>query len=121
MLVTFSVGSRRCALPVSDVEEVLRIVALTPAAGAPPFIEGVINRRGVATPVIDLRKRYGMACGPYDSTTHIVITALRGRNAGLIVDAVHDVVDGAELLAVIDPSSILNDAESREFDAARFA
>lgn len=121
MLVTFSVGPRQLALPVSQVEEVLRIVAITPLAGAPPFVEGIINRRGVTTPVIDLRKRNGVECGPYDSTTHIVVVSVRGRSTGLIVDEVHDVVESAESFAVIDPSAILTDAEGRELDATRFA
>lgn len=121
MLVTFSVGPQRYAMAVAHVDEVLRIVALTPSPGAPPFIEGVINRRGMTTPVIDLRKRHGVAAGPYDASTHILITSIHGKTTGLIVDDVHDVVASEESVRVLDPVTILNDAEARELDAARFA
>jgi purine-binding chemotaxis protein CheW len=121
-LVRFAVGNRQCALPVSDIEEVIRIVAITPLAGAPPFIEGVINRRGVITPVIDLRKRSGVAAGPFDASTHILITTVRGRSTALIVDDVRDVggsEDGGDPVTLIDPASILTDAEGRAFDGTQ--
>ena len=123
-LVRFALGDRHCAVPVSDIDEVIRIVAITPVAGAPKFIEGVINRRGVITPVIDLRKRSGVAAGPFDATTHILITTVRGRSTGLIVDDVKDVGgadDGADAITVIDPATILTDAEGKAFDAAQIA
>lgn len=145
-LVCFTIGGHQCGLDVAAVDEVLRVVAVTPLPGAPPFVEGVINRRGTVTPVIDLRKRVGLAPGPYDEATRIVITALRGHPAGLIVDTVSDVitideadmgidpsevlgldlrqyaarvvtVEGA-LVVVIDPARILTDEEGRQFGAA---
>ena len=96
-LVHFTIGTPQCGLAVVAVEEVLRVVAVTPLPGAPAFVEGVINRRGTVTPVIDLRKRVGLVPGPYDESTRIVITSLRGHPAGLIVDEVSDVItiDGA--------------------------
>ena len=145
-LVHFTIGTHQCGLAVEAVEEVLRVVAVTPLPGAPAFVEGVINRRGVVTPVIDLRKRVGLAPGPFDEATRIVITTLRGHPAGLIVDAVSDVItideagmgidptevlgldlrqyaarvvtaEGA-LVVVIDPACILTDEEGRQFGAA---
>lgn len=123
MLVKFSVGASQLALPVNDVDEVIRIVAITPVFDAPPFVEGVINRRGEITPVIDLRKRAGLVPGPFDSTTHILITRARGRHVGLIVDAVTDIapLDEGETVTVMDPATILTPEEGRAFDAAQIA
>jgi len=39
----------------------VRAVAITPLPHAPPFVEGVINLRGRIVPVIDLRRRFGLA------------------------------------------------------------
>ena len=145
-LVLCTIGTHQCGLAVDAVDEVLRAVAVTPLPGAPRFVEGVINRRGTVTPVIDLRKRVGLEPGPYDESTRIVVTALRGHPAGLIVDAVSDVItideagmgidptevlgldlqqyaarvvtaEGA-LVVVIDPACILTDEEGRQFGAA---
>lgn len=146
-IVKFSVGVHHCALPVSDLEEVLQVVAITPLPVALSFVEGVINRRGAVTPVIDLRKRIGVDCGPFDSSTHILIANLRGRQAGLIVDEVTDVVavdasaigvdptamiggglnrcasriikDEDGLVVILDPDRILTDDEGMAFDAAK--
>ena len=145
-LVRFTIGPHHCGLPVGQVEEVLRAVAVTPLPGAPAFVEGVINRRGTVTPVIDLRTRVGVVSGPYDVATRILVTSLRGHPAGLIVDDVSDVtsIDDTEmgidptatlgidlgryasrvvnaegsLVVVIDPARILTDEEGRQFDAA---
>ena len=124
LLVRFSIGERGYALPVSAIDEVIRIVAIKPLAGAPPFIEGVINRRGVVTPVIDLRKRSGIVPGAFDATTHILITSLRGRPTGLIVDdvtAVGGADEDGDPITVIDPATILTDAEGKVFDATQIA
>lgn len=145
-LVRFALGDHRCGLSIDDVSEVLRVVAVTPLPVAPAFVEGMINRRGVVTPVIDLRKRVGLLPGPYDSSTRILMTSIEGQSTGLIVDEVSDVVviepsgmgidpsdalgldlrqyasrvvrDGADLVVVIDPAKILTADEVRAFEAA---
>jgi purine-binding chemotaxis protein CheW len=145
-LVRFALGEYHCALALEDVSEVLRVVAVTPLPVAPAFVEGVINRRGVVTPVIDLRKRVGLSCGPYDNTTRILITSIGGHSIGVIVDEVSNVVvideaglgidpsealgmdlrqyssrvvrDGTDLVVVIDPEKMLTADEEREFEAA---
>ena len=122
VLVRFAIGDRHYALPVTHIDEVIRIVAITPLAGAPPFIEGVINRRGAVTPVIDLRKRNGVSPGPFDTTTHILIATVRGRSTGLIVDDVRDVGgtdDVGETVMLLDPETILTEAEGQAFDATQ--
>ena len=106
-LVRFSLGTHQCALALGAVHEVLRVVAVTPLPVAPRFVEGVINRRGVVTPVLDLRKRIGLECGPYDSATRIVVTAIGGQPAGLIVDDVSDVVTIDTAAMGLDPSEAL--------------
>ena len=120
-LVRFALGDRHCALPVAAIDEVIRIVAIKPLAGAPPFVEGVINRRGVITPVIDLRKRSGIVPGAFDATTHILITSVRGKSTGLIVDEVTEVGDADDAITLIDPATILTDAEGKVFDATQIS
>lgn len=145
-LVRFSVGPHSCAMPIEAVQEVLRIVAVTPLPRAPKFVEGVINLRGVVTPVLDLRRRFGLEAPAADSSTRILIARLGRTAAGLIVDDVTDVsaidaesrgidptealginlrqyasrvvqVDGS-LVIVIDPATLLTDAEVAAVEAA---
>jgi purine-binding chemotaxis protein CheW len=91
-LVTFEMYGEAFALPILDVREIILPTAVTPVPQAPAFVEGVINLRGQIIPVVDLRKRFGLA--PADSTEdrRIIVVEL-GSNIviGLIVDAVREV------------------------------
>lgn len=52
-------GQRVCGLPVADVVETMRPLALEPLPGVPPFVLGVAPIRGVPTAVIDLTALIG--------------------------------------------------------------
>jgi len=56
-LVVFRLDAGEYALPVANVGEVLRMVAITPVPEAPEWLPGVINLRGRVIPVIDLRRK----------------------------------------------------------------
>jgi purine-binding chemotaxis protein CheW len=53
----------------------------------------VLNLRGAIVPVIDLRLRFGLAREEYNATTVTVIITVAGRQFGVVVDAVSDVLD----------------------------
>jgi chemotaxis-related protein WspB len=52
--VLFQLGRNRYALPARDVEEIIPLLAVSPLAGAPRGIAGMVNYRGDAVPVVDL-------------------------------------------------------------------
>ncbi len=54
-LVTFRVGSREYATPLADVREVVRLQGLADLPGMRPPLAGVLDLRGTALPVLDLR------------------------------------------------------------------
>jgi purine-binding chemotaxis protein CheW len=82
------VGERRCALPVSAVAEVLRLLPEEAIANAPAFVRGVSIVRGEAVPVVDAARLLGEGgSGP----TRLVVLELGGRRVGLAVDACEDI------------------------------
>lgn len=91
-VVTFELFGETFALPILDVREIIRMVAITPVPQAPGFVEGVINLRGQILPIVDLRRRFGLAPQQRDDNTCIIVVEL-GNSAviGLIVDAVREV------------------------------
>lgn len=91
-LVVFRLEGREYALPVACVREVLLMVALTPVPEAPPWFRGIINLRGQVLPVLDLRGRLGLSHQAPGLNTPIVVVQTGGRMAGLIVDAVDEVL-----------------------------
>jgi purine-binding chemotaxis protein CheW len=80
------------AVPVEDVVEVLRMVAITPLAEAPPWLCGVIDLRGQVIPVVDLRRRLGMPQRAHDLSTPILVVRARGTTVGLVADEVVEVL-----------------------------
>jgi purine-binding chemotaxis protein CheW len=60
---------------------------------APAFVEGVTNLRGQIIPVVDLRKRFGLAPATGGKEDQRIIVVELGSNIviGLIVDAVREV------------------------------
>lgn len=95
-LIVFKLNGKDYALPVQSVYGIERVQQITRVPGTAPFIKGVINLRGIVTPVIDLRKRFDMEERPYTDETRIIIVAHKNMEVGLIVDAANDVVDIAE-------------------------
>lgn len=91
--MVFQVDGRSYALPLEQVVEVLRMVAVTPVPEAPPYMAGVVNLRGSLIPMIDLRPRLGLSPAEIDPSQVFLVAAARGRTVGLLADRVEDVVE----------------------------
>lgn len=91
-LVTFKIAHEEFGVDILKVQEIIRMLPITKVPNAPPFVEGVINLRGKVIPVIDMRKRFGMAACAHDSHTRIKVMDLQGQVVGFVVDAVSEVL-----------------------------
>ena len=95
-LVTFRIGQREYATPLSAVREVVRLHGLTDLPGMAPPLAGVLDLRGAALPVLDLRAGTG-AAGRGDVL--VLQRADDGTSVGVAVDQVRAVVAADELAA----------------------
>lgn len=91
-LVSFTVGKEEYGVPIGDVQEVVRMPAITHLPQTESFLKGVINLRGNIIPVIDMRERFNMEAQEYAQTTRVVVTMVKNKLVGLIVDTVSQVV-----------------------------
>jgi len=91
-LVTFRLGEEEFAAGITEVREIIRVPEIVTVPRAPHFVEGVINLRGTVIPVIDLRKRFGMAPRSRDEYTRIVVVEMEGVLTGIVVDGVREVI-----------------------------
>ena len=91
-LVTFRLGAEEYAVGVAQVQEIVRLTAITAVPRSPACVEGVINLRGRIVPVIDLARRFGLPAQPRSKDARIIITSLEGRTVGMLVDAVAEVL-----------------------------
>ncbi|MEA1652400.1 chemotaxis protein CheW [Nitrospirillum sp. BR 11164] len=91
-VVVFQLGDEEYGLPVDAVEEVVRLPdTLTRVPKAPGFIEGVMNLRGQVLPVIDQRRRFGVA-GAGTGRRRVIVTRVNGKLAGFAVDGVSEIL-----------------------------
>ena len=101
-LVTFRLGAREYATPLQSVREVVRLEGLVDLPGMAAPLVGVLDLRGTALPVLDLRVGAGpgsrgdvlvLEQAPDDGTEGLV----DGRSIGVAVDEVRAVVGPGEL------------------------
>ncbi len=89
-LVVFSLGDEEYALPITQVQEIVRYTEPRAVASETAWIRGVISLRGKIVPVFDLGARLGLA-SELASDAEIVIVETEAGIAGVIVDAVEEV------------------------------
>lgn len=104
-LVVFRLADELYGLNIVSVESIGVLAPITRVPGTPPYISGIINLRGRVTPVVDLRRRLGLAEAPYTDETRIVVVEHEDEQIGLLVDAVSEVRPAAA--AEIEPPSAL--------------
>ncbi|MDX8046959.1 chemotaxis protein CheW [Gracilibacillus sp. S3-1-1] len=81
------------AIPVEVVGAIERMQQITRVPKTASFVKGVINLRGVVTPIIDLRERFGITAADYTESTRIIIVHHEKYDVGFIVDAAYDVLE----------------------------
>jgi purine-binding chemotaxis protein CheW len=95
--ITFKLGDELFAVDVARVREVLDLSEITRVPTAPPYMRGVVNVRGSAVPVVDLRLKFGLPPTADTVNTRIVVLELEldGRPAvvGGLADSVHEVLE----------------------------
>jgi len=91
-LVVFRVGTDLYTVDVRSVQEVLPATPTTRVPGAPGFIEGVIELRGLVVPVVDLRRRLGYDGAVIGRGARYVVVAAGGRVMAMAVDEVVEVI-----------------------------
>ncbi|TKW67125.1 MAG: purine-binding chemotaxis protein CheW [Paracoccus denitrificans] len=91
-LLSFRVDEQEYCVDIMSVREIRGWTKATPLPFAPPHVKGVINLRGTVLPVIDLSARLGMAAIDGQEQNVIVVVSVNGEMAGLLVDAVSDIL-----------------------------
>lgn len=91
-LVTFSLGQRDYCTPLISVREVVRLQGLADLPGMEPPLAGVLDLRGTALPVLDLRLG-----ADAETRGDVLVVERDGNLVGIAVDRVSAVVARDEL------------------------
>lgn len=100
----FALEDEEFAIDIHRVREIVDYSAITKVPRMPDFLKGMINLRGDAVPVIDLRVALGMAPIQKTVDTCIIIVEIRMENEltpmGILADSVKEVSE-------LDPGQIV--------------
>ena len=95
--LTFFLSGEEYAIEVSKIESVLEYTKITPLPGTDDSIKGVINLRGRALPVVDLRMAMSLEESEITQNTSIIVMFIQSDEdiltMGGLVDSVKEVVE----------------------------
>ena len=95
--LTFCLGSEIFAVDVLQVKEILDLGNITRVPQMPEYMLGVINLRGSVVPVVDLRRKFGIASTAQHRDNCIVVLEVdfggETTVVGALADAVQEVLD----------------------------
>ena len=92
-IVVFTIDELLYALPLNSVVRVIHVVEITPLPKAPEIISGIINVRGQIIPVIDVRKRFGLASREITPADQLILADTGKRQVAILVDTVTGLKD----------------------------
>jgi len=102
--LTFALGDELFGIESSLVLEVLEVPTITRIPRSPDYLLGVINLRGNAATIVDVRRKFGMSPSICSRETCVIVVdrEFDGERAsvGLLADAVREVLE-------IDPANVL--------------
>ncbi len=91
-ILVFEVHGQQFGLRSEDVLEVLRAATLTPMPNVPRAIEGLLNLRGRAVPVLNTRAMFGFPEQAMRHSDHLVLLRSGDQPVALRVDRALDLI-----------------------------
>ncbi|OYV32530.1 MAG: chemotaxis protein CheW [Acidocella sp. 20-61-6] len=112
-LLSVRIGKQEFAMDIRSIREIRGWIASTHLPHAPSYIKGMINLRGVVLVVIDLADRLGLPSQEPNAASVVVVVEAGDRVAGLLVDAVCDIITVTDEMRQATPET--GSGTSREF------
>ena len=90
--ISFTIGDEEYGVDIMAIREIKGWTVTTELPNTPAYLRGVINLRGAIVPILDLRARFGSGMTEAQPRHVIIVVAVGTRVAGLLVDAVADIL-----------------------------
>ncbi len=91
--LSFLIGQEEYVIEILRVQEIIRNYILTQIPNASKGIKGMINFRGKVVPLINLRAKFDLPAIVDDSMNVAIVIEYKGKNIGMMVDQVYDIVN----------------------------
>ncbi|MHB0991469.1 MAG: chemotaxis protein CheW [Burkholderiales bacterium] len=105
-LVVFTLDDQRYALPLFEVDRVVRMVAITSLPNAPAIILGAVNFQGRVIPVVNVRRRFCLPERRIALNYRMIVAHTARRSLALVVDTVPDVIACAAEMRIATESIV---------------
>ncbi len=91
--IVIKIGDEQYGINIAYVDNIVRMQQITRVPKVAPYINGVINLRGIVVPVMSLRLKMGLPADEFTKATRIIILKLENQGTvGVIVDEVREVI-----------------------------
>ncbi len=112
-LIVVEISGQKFAIDIMSVREIRGWSASTRLPQSPAHVLGMINLRGSVLPVIDFSSRLGLGDSTPDTASVVIVAEIGNRIAGLLVDAVCDILTLGE--DMLQPAPNVGAPEVHEF------
>ncbi|MEJ5292629.1 MAG: chemotaxis protein CheW [Candidatus Methanosuratincola sp.] len=110
--ITFQLGKETYGIDVHQIKEIIKVRDYVRVPNSPEYVEGVINLRGLITPIVNLRTIFGMEDKDFDENSRIIMVELDSDVIGLIVDSVVGVITVPSNEIIKSPSLTNNESNT---------
>lgn len=91
-LVIFRVGETHYGFDIEAVNEILPVLAITPAPGTPPGVLGLADVRKRVVPVFDLHWKFGVTGSGSSNDARLILVQGDEGPVAMLVDSVEEVL-----------------------------
>ncbi|CAD7289283.1 Chemotaxis protein CheW [Campylobacter majalis] len=91
-LVGFVVGEEEYAIPILNIQEIIKPIEFTRVPSVPDYVLGVFNLRGNVIPLIDLRKRFSLNATKQSASTRYIVMKDEENIAGFVIDRLTEAI-----------------------------
>ncbi len=91
-LVGFIVSDEEYAIPMLNIQEIIKPIEYTRVPSVPDYVLGVFNLRGNVIPLIDLRKKFNLDASRQSEEARYIV--MKGQNsiAGFVIDRLTEAI-----------------------------
>ena len=115
--LSFRLAKEDFAIDVHNVREIMGIQEITAVPQSPVYVKGVMNLRGKAIPVIDLRLKFGLPDTEYTPRTCIVVVQVETMDGQILMGTI---VDGVSEVLSLQSGDIANTPDFGDGTAAPY-
>lgn len=91
--IVFRLNTQLFAVSIEQISSIEKLQPITKLPKTKDYVKGVINYRGVTTPILDLKKRLNIAETEITKDNRLLIAHYDDLQVGLLVDSATEVID----------------------------